>query len=585
MTVSSATLLNRPHFLSGHNHNANVIWLLLLACSMILLGLGLRDPWPADEPRFALIAKDMVDSGQWFFPMRGGELYPDKPPIFMWSIAIFYALFGSLKLAFLVPSALAGIVTVLLVYDMGRRLWSEQIGWYAGLLLLATLQFTLQAKTAQIDAMVCCWITIGCYSLVRFLLLKGSWFWYFLAWFFMGLGIITKGVGFLPVLMLIPYVVLRLSKQEYVINSTPGWSWHWLLGPIVMLGAICLWFLPMLYWVDIQQNPFFDAYRDNILFKQTVTRYADSWHHVKPFWYYLTSVIPVFWLPLSLCIPWVIKPWAKAIRSSDWRVTLVLGWIVLLLIFFSISPGKRGVYILPALPMLALIIAPYLQQILQSKLLNWLLFVFVFALSLGLFLFGLGGQIDMAFANKLSIKYDIEPWAFFMTLGVIGLLISVFVVAAKKRGIKPFTSWVVFIPLLWIGYSSWGYQLLNKVKTPKNVFTSMADVIPNDAPLALINFSEQFILFSPYPVTHFGYHTPVAPQIKAAWRWQKDKPNGVILLDATSVTDCFDMQKALPVGLAHRVNWVVLKYNARRSTCAEPPMKVNEFSKLSSSIK
>ena len=134
-------------------------------------------------------------------------------------------------------------------------------------------------------------------------------------------------------------------------------------------------------------------------------------------------------------------------------------------------------------------------------------------------------------------------------------------------------------------YSSWGYQLLNKVKTPKNVFTSMADVIPNDAPLALINFSEQFILFSPYPVTHFGYHTPVALQIKAAWRWQKDKPNGVILLDATSVTDCFDMQKALPVGLAHRVNWVVLKYNARRSTCAEPPMKVNEFSKLSSSIK
>ena len=158
MTVSSARLLNRPHFLSGHNHNANVLWLLLLACSMILLGLGLRDPWPADEPRFALIAKDMVDSGQWFFPMRGGELYPDKPPIFMWAIAIFYALFGSLKLAFLVPSALAGIVTVLLVYDIGRRLWSEQIGWYAGLLLLATLQFILQAKTAQIDAMVCCWI-------------------------------------------------------------------------------------------------------------------------------------------------------------------------------------------------------------------------------------------------------------------------------------------------------------------------------------------------------------------------------------------------------------------------------------------
>lgn len=89
--VSDRTLLNQT----------SLGWLLLIALVVLGAGLGLRDPWPADEPRFALIAKEMVESGQWLFPMRGGELYPDKPPLFMWGIAIGYVLTGSIKVAFL----------------------------------------------------------------------------------------------------------------------------------------------------------------------------------------------------------------------------------------------------------------------------------------------------------------------------------------------------------------------------------------------------------------------------------------------------------------------------------------------------
>ena len=66
-----------------------LLLLLLLATVLFGAGLGLRDPWPADEPRFALVARQMVESGKWLFPVRGGELYPDKPPVFMWAIALF----------------------------------------------------------------------------------------------------------------------------------------------------------------------------------------------------------------------------------------------------------------------------------------------------------------------------------------------------------------------------------------------------------------------------------------------------------------------------------------------------------------
>ncbi|MEI8648986.1 glycosyltransferase family 39 protein [Paraglaciecola sp. Hal342] len=280
------------------------IVLLLTAAALILIGLGLRDPWPADEPRFAQIAKEMVESGQWLFPTRGGEYYPDKPPVFMWAIAFFYVLTGSIHVAFLPPSALASLLTVFLVYDLGKRLWNESVGLTAGALLLFSVQFLLQSKTAQIDAMVSCWITIGCYGLLRFILIERRWLWYYLAFFFMGLGVITKGVGFLPVLMLLPYYFFQKTNTVNLTMHAQRYDvWRWLAGPIFMFLAIGLWLVPMLIQVELSQDPALIQYRDNILFRQTVTRYADSWHHLKPFWYYLIEVIPLFWLPSAWLCP------------------------------------------------------------------------------------------------------------------------------------------------------------------------------------------------------------------------------------------------------------------------------------------
>ena len=59
-------------------------WFFAIALLILGAGYGLRDPWPADEPRFVLVAKQMFDGGPWLFPHRGQELYADKPPLLMW---------------------------------------------------------------------------------------------------------------------------------------------------------------------------------------------------------------------------------------------------------------------------------------------------------------------------------------------------------------------------------------------------------------------------------------------------------------------------------------------------------------------
>ena len=80
---------------------SSIVWFFVIAFMVLFAGYGLRDPWPADEPRFVLVAKQMVESGQWLFPHRGIELYPDKPPMYFWLLALSYFAIGSWRWSFL----------------------------------------------------------------------------------------------------------------------------------------------------------------------------------------------------------------------------------------------------------------------------------------------------------------------------------------------------------------------------------------------------------------------------------------------------------------------------------------------------
>ncbi len=555
--------------------------ILGLAALAFLAGLGLRDPWPADEPRFAQVAREMVESGQWLFPTRGGELYSDKPPVFMWTVAALYRLTGEMRVAFLLPSMLAAIATLVLTHDVARRLWNRRTANVAALLLAATLQFGLQARTAQIDMLACFWIALGTYGLLRHLVAGPAIGWYLGAWFAMGLGIITKGVGFLPVLMLVPWAALLVASRgtspaHVAVPPVARPSLVMLAGPLFLLGAVATWLVPMWLAVESSGDPALAAYRDDILFRQTGERYTDPWGHVSPWWYFPVQVIPLFWLPLSLLLAWLVRPWAAAFRARDSRIVLPVVWVVLVVAFFSASPGKRGVYVLPALPMLALAAAPYAESLLDRVALRRACAVLLGALAVLFTLVGVAGLAGLEALAAAEVEEGLRPWPLLVALGLVAGCAALL----AHRG-RPALGWFAFVVPLWMLYGTWGYALANPARTPIPVYRALLASVGEGVRVALPDFREQWLLFAPVPVVHFGYHTPDEDQQREVWRWlgepDADGRARYALVSDRMPADCFDVGAGLSLRRGMGRAWTLLSADERRAECAAPDAPVPRY--------
>ncbi len=539
-------------------------WLFWLFALLILAtGLGLRDPWPADEPRFALVARHMVESGNWLFPMRGSELYSDKPPLFMWMQASVLWLTGNLRIAFLLPSLLAALGTLWCVTDLGARLWTRRVGLYAGWITLLTIQFTWQAKKAQIDPMVVFWITLSCYALLRHVLQGPSFRLWALGWAAAGLGTITKGVGVIALLILIPAAVASLRGWAGVrIHARDARFW---LGPLAFIAACGVWLIPMLVAALGNGSGDYRAYVDDILLRQTVTRYANSWHHGQPWWYFI-EVLLTAWLPTALALPWAIPAWRRRLRRRDARFLVPLGWVLLVFVFFSIPSGKRDMYILPALPMLALALAPLLPGILRRPNAQRLLLGFVLVFSLAALGAGLAMLLgDPDFERKFMEGRDAHvadglAWMF-AAIGGFGLGSALWF--GRRRA---HAALVAMLTALWLLYSLVGAPLLNDGSSSRGLMRNVGAAIGPQAELGLVGWREQQLLMADRPAADFGFKRDAGLQFADGVRWQHAHPQARWLLveEGEGLPACIDKTRARDMDVANGRRWWLLDAETTR---------------------
>ena len=546
--------LLRPGRSGAAEERADLLWLGLCLLLLVATGIGLRDPWPADEPRFALIARDMVATHQWLIPSVGGDVYADKPPLFFWMIASLLTITGSLRWSFLLPSLCAAAGCTWLIYDLARRLWNRETGLVAALALLFTVQFVWQARQAQIDAVLCFFTTLGLYGLLRHCLLGPDWKSYTIGWAAAGLGIITKGVGFLPLLVLVPYA---FARREWKPRPAIEGGWHWLMGPLALVLATSVWLVPML--IAAEHDPVLQRYRDEILFGQTLHRYAEAWHHREPFWYFLVNVIPGLWLPLTALLPWLIPGWRASLRARDMRILLPLAWALLVVLFFSLSTGKRGVYVLPAVPAVALAAAPYLISIARRPRAQMVLFIAVAALACLMIGSAIYMLLNPAQRQMLIEAYDIDVLRPLFAMGIAAILACAF-----TRPARGFAAWAMVLACELLIVSFMINPRINDARSGAELMRAVEAASGDIRELGVVAYKEQYLLQSHRPIVNFGHARWREREQEAfdAAAWQAQNTGRVLLIDESIRALCFRSAAARHMGIASREHWYLVSGRA-----------------------
>jgi len=335
--------------------------LLVLALFLFGANIGGYDLWPADEPRFAQVAREMLDSENYLAPHVNGEPYREKPPLLFWLIAAVSGPLGDVTaFSARVPSLFAALLTVLCTALIAYRLFDRWTALWAAVVLATSLRFWWEARTAQTDMVLTAALTL---ALLFFCIWRDNRRPIFLAFFYLAIaaGVYAKG----PPAIVFPllFIFTYFWKQKDERRKT-----HWFLGTVFVVLLAMLWLVPARMSLPGTEEATQAAISAD-LFRHTIGRLFLGVSHAQPPWYYLIN-LPIDLLPWTFLLPFtIVHAWKR--RSVNPSTRLMLAWILPALVFFSVSIGKRALYLLPIFPPLAILIANSLVTFTAGKYSLW----------------------------------------------------------------------------------------------------------------------------------------------------------------------------------------------------------------------
>ena len=323
-----------------------------VAGAVILLAFagtaGLRPLLLPDEGRYVGVAWEMLRSGEWLTPTLNGLPFFHKPPLFYWITAAALALFGKNEWAARAAPLIGAWLGTFGMYLFVRHWRDERAAVLTALALVVQPLQYIGGQFANLDMLVAGFITATILLLAHSALrvergqsARGA---LIGAYACAGLGVLAKGLvgALLPALVVASWLVLRRRGRDLgALWSAPG---------MLLFAAIAVpWFVAM--------QLRFDGFLDYFIVEQHVRRYvAGGFNNSQPFWFF-----PALLLLVSLpWLPWVVRGLRQRVpdglRGDPLRL-LMLTWLVLIVVFFSLPQSKLVGYILPAVPPLAFLVA------------------------------------------------------------------------------------------------------------------------------------------------------------------------------------------------------------------------------------
>jgi 4-amino-4-deoxy-L-arabinose transferase-like glycosyltransferase len=358
---------------------------LVASIASLAAGIAATPFWDEDEPRFAAIARTMVDTGDWVVPMFNDELAVDKPVLMHWAMAAAYTLFGTSEIAARLPAALATLLTALALLRAGTRWFNSTTGIVAALAYVGCLLVGIEAHAATPDAILTCLTTWATVLFAEPLLAapdmtagltRLSWRRAAVIGGLLGLAVVCKGpIGFVgPLAVVLPWTWWIAAQRRVAATNTAPSPWRaWLAAALpaawdtiktarlvivtlAMLAAAAPWYTA----VSLRTN---GEWLNGFFFIHNVGRFVAPMerHGGSVLLHPLAMLVGFFpwscFLPLAIVVTaW--RVWKRADPPATSRgLALAMLWIAVWVGGFSASATKLPNYVLPAYPGAALLIA------------------------------------------------------------------------------------------------------------------------------------------------------------------------------------------------------------------------------------
>ena len=321
-----------------------LLLILLVAAPLLFVNLGGRGLWAPDEPRFAQIGREMVRSGNWIVPRMNGQDVALLPPLTYWLVAIPSRIAGDVN-EFTARCLIAtcGLLGVLAVFFLGKRLFGTTVGLLSALVLATSHQYLWQSRWLQSDMPLVVSVTAALTFFYHGLTSeRHKRLFYRFFCLCMGLGVLAKGplAVVLPGLVILPYIVVTRSWRRLGEMCIPT-------GILVFLIVVVPWYVAVGFWGGRE-------FLHEVVVKHNFGMFFDTWSHKKPFYFYIPHI---FWLTM---------PWALFILPAAWHVArregrgqetaFVLCWLIVPFLFFSYSEAKQGKYLAPIFPAASIVV-------------------------------------------------------------------------------------------------------------------------------------------------------------------------------------------------------------------------------------
>lgn len=370
---------------------ARIGWIVLICVTLYVcyfshLGaIGFVGP---DEPRYAWVAREMVETGDWITPRLYGRPWFEKPPLYYWGAAIFFKVFGVSEAAARLPSAISALLATLAMAWLAWRVYGAETARWLLLLLPTTVGMIGFSHAAATDmpfsamltvTMVCAAVIVGvagaedqdgradagkrnheglepegsCQGgaqLAASLRRNGVGRYRLLAiilfGFFLGLAVLAKGPA---------GVILCGGAVSFWALFTKRWRDALRLLHPAGIAAFCATALPW-YILCARRNPdFFRIFIIEHNFKRYLT---PEFQHIQPFWFYIPIVVVAIvpWTPLLIQVFIEDRRVPHGSVEASFILFIAL-WGGFPIGFFSASGSKLPGYILPAVPALMFLCA------------------------------------------------------------------------------------------------------------------------------------------------------------------------------------------------------------------------------------